>query len=84
MYTYLLQNERLVKLLTKIDVPISITRLKTLNHTQRFERYVVWCGLKNKCHKDMCLKDNGMCPQCMIIILVSKIDIFGGTIMTIQ
>ena len=49
-----------------------------LNRTPILEWFVVWCGSKNKYQKDMCLKEIGLHPQNMVIILNLIININGG------
>ena len=50
----------------KVNVLASIAYLI---QTSKLERYMVWCGSKNKYRKDTCLKDIGLRAQNMIAIL---------------
>ena len=38
---------------------------------------MVWCGFKNGCRKDVCLKEIGLQAQDIIINLSSIVDIIG-------
>ena len=63
----------------KVDVPNSNTKIiwSTI-----FEYYVVRCGSKNQYQKGTCLEEIGLCAQSMLTILVSIVDMIGGTCMT--
>ena len=59
----------------KVDVPTSMT---DLNQAPIFEWIVVWCDLKNKYHKHVCLKGIGLFSHNMITIMGSTINIIGN------
>ena len=63
----------------KVDLPESVTYL---NRTSIFEWYVVWCGSKNRYHKDMFLRSIALHAQNMVPILSSIVNITEGTHLT--
>ena len=78
LYILLIMNpggyDESVERTCKVDVPDSVT---DFNHTSMFESYVVGCGAKDGCQKDIRLEEIGLCAQNMITNLINRQHICG-------